>query len=211
VVPGAARDLSERIDQFMVAGRLLQTVRKSSGILQYRPAVDWISQVARVASASSRRYYVASAKSVEVHLQEVEPGRTLVEFRVDPGTRAEAVGSAFLGGGTAAVGGGIAVALVVAAVTSVALPVAVAAGAVVGGGAAGGILLGMGRSHQQKARDVLAEVEGILDLLEMGAPLEPPPPGWQDWVRRQFHGARKLFGDQSDNPGQGNGATIGDP
>ena len=193
VVPGVPRDLSERIDHFMVAGRLLQPVRRGATTLQYRPAVDWISQVARLASATSGRYYVASAKSVEVRLEEVEPSRTLVEFRVDPGTRGEAVGGAFFGGGMAAVGGGIGVTLAVAAVAPVAI--AVAAGAAVGGGAVSGIVWGVGRSHQKKVRDVQAEVEGILDDLELEAPLEPPPPSWQHWVRRQFHGARKLFGD----------------
>jgi hypothetical protein len=191
VVPGTQRDLSERIDHFMVAGRLLQSVRRGTGILQYRPAVDWISQVARLASATSRRYYVASAKSVEVYLDEIEPGRTLVEFRVDPGTRGEAMAAAFFGGGAAGVGSGILVGFGTAMVAPFAL--AIAAGAVIGGGTVGGTVWGVGRSHQKKVGDVRAEVEGILDQLEVEAPLEPPPPSWQDWVRRQFHGARKLF------------------
>jgi hypothetical protein len=79
------------------------------------------------------------------------------------------------------------------AATFAPLTLAIAAGAVMGGGAVGGTVWGVGRSHQKKVRDVHAEVEGILDLLELEAPLEPPPPSWQDWVRRQFHGARKLF------------------
>jgi hypothetical protein len=193
VVPGTPRDISERIDRFMVAGRLLQSVRRGTTILQYRPAVDWISQVARLASATSRRYYVASAKSVEVRLEEVEPGRTMVEFRVDPGTRGEAVGGAFFGATMAGAGGGIGLAFAVGTVAPLVL--AVAAGAAAGGGAATAIVWGVGRAHQTKVRDVYAEVEGILDHLEMEEPLEPPPPSWQDWVRRQFHGARKLFGD----------------
>jgi hypothetical protein len=193
VVPGAPRELSERIDRFMVAGRLLQPVRRGANVLQYRPAVDWISQVARLASATSRRYYVASAKSVEVHLEQVEAERTLVELRVDPGIRGEAVGGAFFGGAMAGAGGGIGVGFAVATVAPLLL--AVAAGAAVGGGTLGAVVWGVGRSNQKKVRDVQAEVEGILDHLETLQPLEPPPPSWQDWVRRHFHGARKLFGD----------------
>jgi hypothetical protein len=193
VVPGTARQLAERIDRFMVAGRLLQPVRRGATILQYRPAVDWISQVARLASATSRRYYVASAKSVEVHLEAVEPDRTLVEFRVDPGTRSEAVWGGLLGGGTVGVAGGITAGI---ALTTIAPVVAAAAvGAVVGGGASTAIVWSTGKSHQKKVRDVRAEVEGILDHLEVEEPLEPPPPSWQQWVRRQFHGARKMFGE----------------
>jgi hypothetical protein len=191
VVPGTPREISQRIDHFMVAGRLLTSVRRGTSILQYRPSVDWISQVARLASATSRRYYVASAKSVEVHLDEIEPARTLVEFRVDPGTRGEAVAAGFAGGGAAGVGTGVLIAFGAATFAPAAL--AIAAGAVIGGGAVGGTVWGVGRSHQKKVRDVRAEVEGILDQLEVEGPLEPPPPSWQDWVRRQFHGARKLF------------------
>jgi hypothetical protein len=57
----------------------------------------------------------------------------------------------------------------------------------------GGIALAVGKSNQKKVRAVHAEVEGILDQLESGEVLEPPPPSWSDWVKRQFHGARKLM------------------
>ena len=193
VVPGTPRELAERIDLFLVAGRLLQPLRKGSAILQYRPAVDWVSQVARAASATSRRYYVASAKSVEVRVQETEPGWTLVEFEVDPGTRSDAMGGAFFGGGALGLGAGIAAGVGLAAVAPLVL--AVVAGAALGGAALGATTVAVGRSHQRKVRDVRAEVEGILDQLELGEPLEPPPPSWREWVKRQFHGARKLLGD----------------
>ena len=72
---------------------LLHRVRRTPNYLQFRPAVDWISSLARAASATSQRYYVASAKSVEVRLNEAEEGRTLVEFVVDPGTYAARLAS----------------------------------------------------------------------------------------------------------------------
>jgi hypothetical protein len=37
-------------------------------------------------------------------------------------------------------------------------------------------------------------VEGVLDALETGMSLEPPPASWRRWVKRQFHGvARDLM------------------
>ena len=192
-------ELAERIDRFLVAGRLLQPLRKGSAILQYRPAVDWISQVARVASASSRRYYVASAQSVEVRLTESEPGHTLVEFEVDPGTRPDAVGSALFGGGALGLGGGVAAGFGLAVVAPLSL--AVVTGTALGGVALCVTTVFVGRSHQKKVRDVRAEVEGILDQLELGEPLEPPSPSWRDWVKRQFHGARKMFGEMERGDG----------
>lgn len=192
-VPGSAKELSASLDRFLVAGRLLQPVRRGGQILHYRPGVDWISQVARVASATSRRYYVASAKSVEIRLEEASDERTVVEFLVDPGTRGDAMAGAFLGGGTAGVGGGIAAAFALASVAPLSL--AVALGTALACAVTGGVTWAVGRSHQKKVRDVRAEIEGILDQLEAGEPLEPPPPSWQQWVRRQFHGARKLLGE----------------
>jgi hypothetical protein len=192
VVPGTARDLSQRIDHFLVAGRLLQPVRRTPAILQYRPAVDWMSKVARAASATSRRYFVASAKSVEARLEEVEAGRTIVEFDVDPGTRGEVLSGALFGGGVAGAFSGVGAGFGVALLTG-SLVLSVASGVAIGGALMGGIAVAVAKSNQKKMRAVHAEVEGILDQLESGEELEPPPPSWSDWVKRQFHGARKLM------------------
>lgn len=190
VVPGTPRELAQTLDAFLVGGQLLQSVRRSDRVLQYRPAADWASQVARVASSATRRYYVAAARSVEVRIEEVEPGRTLVDLEVDPGTRGDAVGGASAGAfaGTAA-GAGAAVALLVVAP----IGLAVAGGAAVTALLAAGSISWAGRLHRRKLRDVLAEVEGILDRLESGESLEPPPPAWRQWVKRHFHGVAKDF------------------
>ena len=190
VVPGTPKGLAQTLDTFLVAGQLLQSVRRSERVLQYRPAEDWASQVARVASATSRRYYVAAARAVEVRLEEVEPERTLVDFEVDPGTRGDAVGGAVAGGvfGTTA-GAGAAVALLMISP----LGVAIAGGAAVTALIGGGTVSWAGSLHRRKLRDVLAEIEGILDRLEAGESLEPPPPAWRQWVKRQFHGVAKDF------------------
>ncbi|MGD2069293.1 MAG: hypothetical protein PVI57_11515 [Gemmatimonadota bacterium] len=195
VVPGTCAGVGEKLDDFLVAGQLLQPVRRSRHRLQYRPSIDWVSQIARAASSTSRRYYTASAKSVEVRLEDLpdEQGRVLVELEVDPGTRGDALGGTALGGtlGGGAVGFGAGA--LVASTAPVGL--AVAAGLVVGGAVAASIAALAGRRHRRKIGDVKAEVEGILDRLELGESLEPPPPSWRKWVERQFHGARKIMED----------------
>jgi hypothetical protein len=192
VVPGPARELASRLDDFFVATQLLQPVRRGPGILQYRPALDWASQLARAASFTSRKYYVASAKSVEIHLNEVEEGRTLVEMVIDPGTRGDNIAGAGIGGGAAGVGIGIGAAASLVAVTPVGLAAGV--GILVGAGITSVITYAVGTSHKKKLGEVQAEVEGILDRLELGESLEPPPASWRRWVKRQFHGvARDLM------------------
>src|SRR5690606_39052669 len=168
----------------------LQSVRRSERLLQYRPAVDWASQIARAASSTSRRYYVSSARSVEVRLEVVDAGSTLVDIEVDAGTRGDSVGGAATGAVLgAAAGAGVAFVLIPFA------PIALA----LGGGAALAGLVGAGSTswagsvNRRKLREVLAEVEGILDRLESGEVLEPPPPSWRQWVKRHFHGVAKDF------------------
>ncbi|NJD18739.1 MAG: hypothetical protein FIA95_05585 [Gemmatimonadetes bacterium] len=64
----------------------------------------------------------------------------------------------------------------------------------------GGITHLVGMSHKKKLLAVQAEVEGLLDRLEQGESLEPPPASWRSWVKRQFHGvARGLM--SADDPG----------
>jgi len=188
IVEGAPPSIVQRLDAFLVGGRLLQAVRRSDRILQYRPAVDWASRIARAASATSRRYYIAAARSVEVRLEPVDGRRTLVEIDVDPGSRGESVG------GSAA---GVFVGAIVGIGVSVALAPSAPPAVGVGTGTAVAVGLGAGATawarslHHRKLRDVSAEVEGVLDALEAGDALEPPPASWRRWVQRHFHGVAK--------------------
>lgn len=186
VVPGAPDTIARSLDDFFVASQLLQPVRRTAEMLQYRPALDWASQLARAASLTSRKYYVASAKSVEVGLERVDEGHTLVEFSVDPGTRGEQLAGAVLGGGAS----GTAIGFVAGAVVASAAPlgVGIGAGVLVGLAAWSGITVAVGRGHRNKVMDVRDEVEGMLDALEQGLSLEPPPASWRRWVKRNFHG-----------------------
>lgn len=201
VVPGAMDDLAKRIDEFLVAGRLLQRVRRSPSFLQYRPAVDWISQLARAASGTSRKYFVASARSVEVRLEALENDRTLVEIEVDPGIQGEYLAGTLIGGGVASAGAGIGVvaasAAVIPEVAAIVAGVTAAAGVFAGG-------VGIARrTYRRKFSDVRAEVEGILDRLELEETLEPPPSSWRKWVEKHFHGARRLLDTGFDDDGTG--------
>lgn len=192
VVPGRPELLADQLDEFLVANQLLQPVRRTPELLMYRPAVDWASQLARAASFSSRKYYIASASSVEVHLETVEDERTLVEFTIDPGMRGDDVASAAVFGSLGGGGAGLLTAWGLASVAPLGLAVGV--GVVIAGGLFGVISYGVGRSHKKKLIQVRAETEGVLDSLEMGASLEPPPASWRRWVKRNFHGvARDLM------------------
>ena len=189
VVPGNRSELANSLDDFLVGTQLLQSVRRGSEVLMYRPSVDWASQIARAASSQSRKYYIASAKSVEVHLQQLEKGRSHVEIVVDPGTRGDSVGSALVFGGLGGATSGALAGWAVSTLTPVG--VAVGVGIVLGGAVTGGVAHLTGASSKRKLREVKTELEGILDTLELGESLEPPPAAWRRWVKRHFHGVAR--------------------
>lgn len=198
VVPGSPSALAGQLDDFLVGTQLLQRVRRSPSLLQYRPSVDWASQLARAASFTQKKYYVASAKSVEVRLEALEEGYTHVELWVDPGTRGDSMAGAFVGGGVAGTALGVGTAVMIV-MSGGGVLLGVGAGVALGGGLTGGITSGVGSSHKRKLLEVQAELEGLLDRLEHGESLEPPPASWRSWVKRQFHGvARDLLSTQWD-------------
>ena len=184
--------LVRELDEFMVAGQLLQRVRRKNNLLQYRPAVDWASRVARAASATSSQHHVAAARMVEVRLEDMGQESTLVQIQVDPGIIAN-YRAGVLGGGVVGVAAGAGAGLAMASL----VPVLFAIGAGVLAGAASWltIALASGRGFRRRIGEVHSELEGILDGLESGSGLEPPPPAWRRWVRRHFHGvAREMKG-----------------
>ncbi len=189
LVPGDRSELARRFDDFLVGTQLLQSVRRGSEVLMYRPSVDWASQIARAASSQSRKYYIASARSVEVHMQQLEKGRSHVEIIVDPGTRGDSVGSAVVFGGIGGVASGTMAGWALSALTPVGL--AVGAGVLLAGAVASGAAYMTGASAKKKLQEVKTELEGILDTLELGESLEPPPAAWRQWVRRHFHGVAR--------------------
>ena len=193
VIERPRAQIYRELDEFMVAGQLLQAVRRRDDFLQYRPAVDWASRVARAASTHSRQHYVAAARLVEARLESVSEGSTLVEVHVDPGIIGDYRAGAVAGGGALGVGGGVGVALALGAVAPVGVAVGVALA--VGSLAAMTVSTLTGRALARRLSEVQSEVEGILDGLEEGGGLEPPPPAWRRWVRRHFHGvAREILG-----------------
>lgn len=185
--------IRHELDDFMVGGQLLQRVRQREDLLQYRPAIDWASRVARAASSTSRQHYVAASRLVEVRLEDLGTGSTQVEVVVDPGMAGNYRTGAVLGGGMAGAAAGVGVGAGLALLVS--LPVAALGGVAAGLAVAALVASSVARGFQRRLGEVHLEVEGILDGLEDAGGLEPPPPAWRRWVRRHFHGvAREMMG-----------------
>ena len=184
--------IRRELDDFMVGGQLLQRVRRKDDLLQYRPAVDWVSRVARAASFRSGQHYVASSRLVEVRLERSGAGSTVVDIRVDPGIAVNYRNWWLLATCTIGAVAGVGVGLSMP-------PSLFAAGAVLAAGVTVSLMSSMlvtllgGPGFRRRVADVQSEVESVLDGLETENGLEPPPPAWRRWVRRHFHGvAREM-------------------
>ncbi len=185
VVQASKEDLRHTLDEFLVAGNLLEAVREGTDLLLYRPAVDWISHLARAGASLSRRAHWAAAKEIEIHLEEVDASSTLIESRVDPDMRGSyTVGAGFaalvLGGGTA-----FGVAVLVGGVLGFPVAAALTAGGLSAVAIAAVAARITGRYSQRAREGVQQELEGVLDKLEQGGDLAPPPASWRRWVMDQ--------------------------
>ena len=122
VVRGSKENLRLKLDEFLVAGNLLEAVRRGTDLVIYRPAADWISHVARAGASLSRRAHWATSKEIEIRFEEVDAKSTLIEIRVDPDIRGSytvgaSVASVVLGGGA-----GFSTAALAAACTTTGMP-----------------------------------------------------------------------------------------
>jgi len=117
---------------------------------------------------------------------------------VEPGTRDDYLAGGIIGGAAGGVGVGVGIAMAVG-LTGGAAALGVALGIVAGTGVFGGISWASGSYHKRRLFQVRAEMEGILDRLEAGESLEPPPPSWRRWVRRHFHGMARDFLGEADH------------
>jgi len=194
VVLGQREDVAEIMDEFLVSGHLLQPVRRGSEVLLYRPAVDWLSNFARAGASMSERVFWAGSKEFEVRLRQVDNEQVMVDLTVDPGIRSDYVTGGLIGAAAGGGGAGFGVGMLVAYLT--ALPVLVVPTAIVTAGAiASGVVWATGRASKRKREEVKQELEGVLDALERGDQLNPPPASWRRWVKRQAARFKvELFG-----------------
>lgn len=169
VVPGAPREVEERVVRWFSEAESLHLVRRRAGVSLWEPDEGFVAQLQRGLKWGGQRYELAQARQVELSVQGLEEGFSFVSLTIDlRNLRAELGGGYMAGFGF--MGGGVALAVSAAVLTP---PGLVAAGVVgVAVGTAGG--LGVGRSSfRGRAERVQLAAEGLLDRLERGELLLP--------------------------------------
>ena len=183
-VPMPADQARRALEEYLVTREYLQVVRKQSVAMSFEPADDVVSKVARGFSRS-KKHCLAAAQGVELAVRELEPGWSHVRLRaIYPDARkahiAGASAGAILLGGPVATGAGV----LVGALANGPLPdvVAVALGLTTGvtvlAGAAAGFWQIARHNFRTWRQRTVNEANGVLDRLEKGDELRPPPAPW---------------------------------
>jgi hypothetical protein len=185
----AARAL-KIVEEYLVTSEYLTVVRRQGNSLTLEPAPDTVSRIARSFKRGSK-HLLASAEIVEVTVRPLEDGwshvrlRTIYEDKRRSKVAGAIVGGVFLGtpvaGLTAAIVGGIGSNLLgglgdpghVVAVTA-----AVMTGVATFSGVMAGMLASTRKRYRQWRERTVMQTEGVLDKLEKGKDLRPPPPPW---------------------------------
>jgi len=171
-----------RIEEYLAAQEYLTVARRTSDELRLIPAEDAISSVARVFARPKRRHYLAHARRVVVGMHPLPGDEAAVRIEMDLNDQrmqqrrnAYAMGAlAGFGGlffgavmGDALVGGAAGEIASWAGAVTAAVPSAWAA------------FTGWAKRFGHTRAEAQLELDGLLDRLESGERLEPPPAPWK--------------------------------
>lgn len=195
VVPGRAQQTLRRIEEYLVTREYLQIVRRRGENIAFVPADDTISSVARAFFRSGSRHHIARARRVMVGVHPTADAAAHVRVDVDMSQdRSSSVkGATTVGVLGGAIAGGVAAGMMSGFAGPVLGPVPeiVAFGGAMAASLAASFSVAAAR-FRNRIYAAKFEVTALLDRLEQGERLEPPPAPW----RRKLQ--LRLFGGQQD-------------
>jgi len=165
VVPGDVHEVQDELGGYLRSAESLRPVRDRPGLSIWEPASDLGSQLKRSLDFGGHGFELAKARRVEMVIQQLESGRSLVTLSADL-TNQRAAHAAEWMVGLSVVGAGATVALVLAAGLPVLLVAPLAAGMTLAGG-----LAGSDQTFRKRRDRVELTMHGLLDRLERGGSL----------------------------------------
>jgi hypothetical protein len=177
VVPGDPPEVQEGLEEYLESAENLRQVRSRAGLSIWEPASDLVSQIRRGLDLSGHGYALAKARRIEVAVQSLEPGRSLVSISADlRSKRAGHVGGWYTGASATTVG--VTTGLVLGAGFPLALALPLVAGV-----AFGGSTLLAKRTFRSERERIELGIQGLLDRLERGGRIRPMRPGLIDRIQ----------------------------
>ena len=193
VVPGPPDQVLDRLEHYLVTRELLQVLRRQGGRAAFSPADDAISNVARAVRRPQRQWQIARSRRVLVDVRPMPERDSHVRLELDvDGQRRKAVTSGLVGGALVglplAAGAFFPVGHLVFDVAGDAA--AYAAGLAAGASAfsasvAAGVAVARSR-FRARVDSARLEIAALLDRLEGGRTLDPPPAPWLRSLRARI-------------------------
>jgi hypothetical protein len=183
-VPMPPEQARAALEDYLVTREYLQIIRRQSVTSSFEPADDAVSSVAR-AFSRSKKHCLAAAQGVELTVRELQPGWSHVRLKaIYPDARKVHVGGAVAGGVFlgSAVGGAAGLAVAAMTVAPLGDPIGIALGAATGLSVIAASMAGFWKIARNNFRNwrqrTINEANGVLDRLEKGDELRPPPAPW---------------------------------
>lgn len=191
-VPLPADRARRAIEDYLVTYEYLQICRRQGNSTTFEPAVDAVSKIARTFRRSSK-HQLASAIRIEVSVRQLEEGWSHVRLRAlyEDDRRSKVVGGSITGAFVGLPAGALTTVIVGGLTNGILIPEAsVALGGVAGIAAFSALVaasLASARKRWRRWREsTLNQAEAVLDRLEKGDDLRPPPSPWLRKLQMKF-------------------------
>jgi hypothetical protein len=180
VVPGDQAHVERNVEHYLREKELLKPVRTQPGRSLWEPAGGLVSSMRRAMDVGGHGYTIAKAKRLQVAVQPLESGWSLVTLTADmSNVRNEHTGGWLAGFGVPGIGG--AVALIIGTGGAV---LAVLGGVALVGGAFAGATAAARRHLRKERMRMELTLQGLLDRLERGETLELDGEPWHQKLLR---------------------------
>lgn len=180
VVPGGRAEVTAKLEGHLEERELLKRVRHQPGRSLWETAGGLLSTMKRAMDVGGHGYELAKARSVEIAVEGLEPGWSLVTLTADlRNQRAEAAVAWHIGG----LGVGISAA-VGFALGGVPELVVLLGGGLTGTAGLGAATWATSRHYEKRRERARLVLEGLLDRLELGEPLSAPSASWREKLLR---------------------------
>jgi hypothetical protein len=192
VVPSPADPTMNRLQDYLITREYLQIMRRRGQAVAFAPADDTLSTLARAFMRPGRRHLIARASRVIVNVQSLPENESHVRFDVDLGEeRRQKVKAGFMLGAL----GGTVLGAVAAGVTAVNTVIFSPAPEIMAFTSTFALVTAASVSAAAarfKNRVLMAKFElaGLLDRVEHGESLEPPPAPWRRRLQLGLFGSR---------------------
>ena len=193
VVPTRKEPALRRVEDYLVTREYLQIVRRKGDTIAFVPADDAISNLARAFSRPGSRHTISRASRVMVGVHTLPEDDAHVRFDVDLSeARKEAVRGGAILGGVAGIATSSLAAVAASTIGADALgqlPEVLAFGGTMAGTIAGTVSM-YARRFRNRVFSARMELTGLLDRLERGDRLDPPPAPWRRKLQLRVFGER---------------------